>query len=226
MPPCFHRGPAQWWCNTSAATGPSMDTTTLLDATRAAHFLGLALALGAAFQADTMAFRALRKPVDGTMLARLWQLHGVVVLGLAVLWASGLAIAWQKTGFQPLNISPKLTVKFGVVALLTSNALLMEAVVLPILRKAKGLRLGELPTGTRLGLGAIGGLSAGCWAAGLMLGVFTQLKALEMAQILPMVGCLIGLATLGGALVLGVAGPLLSQAAARHARAAEFALRR
>lgn len=184
-----------------------MDTTTLLDFCRVAHFVGIALALGPAIQADMLALRALRRPLDQPMLAQLWRLHGLIVFGLGLLWVSGLAVAWHKTGFHPESISPKLATKFVIVTLLTGNAMLMEAVALPILRSSKGLRLGDLPVRSRLALGAIGGLSAGFWASALALGGFSQLKPMPFADLLPIIGGVVVTAMVGGVLMALFAAP-------------------
>lgn len=201
-----------------------MDTTTLLDAARVAHFVGIALAFGLAMLADLTALRAVRKPIDEAMLAQLWRLHTLIVAGLALLWASGLTIIWLKTGFHLSEVTPKLTAKLITVVVLTGNALLMEQVALPVLRANVGRRIGEIAWGARAALGAIGGLSAACWAAALTLGGFTQLQTAapaDLALLLGVYGCA-GL--VAGVVLAAVAAPRLGGSAAMPGP--EAALRR
>jgi len=204
-----------------------MDATTLLDATRVVHFAGIALALGVASLADFTALRRVWRPIDHALLKQLLRFHGVIIGGLAVLWISGLAIAWQRVGLNPADLSPKLIAKFAIVTLLTANALVMDAIALPLLRANLGRRLGEIDLRHRLVLGAIGGLSSACWAGALALGGFTQLRDVGLNVLALGLAGLAATGVMAGMAAVAVAAPRISALGPTLAdQPGSFALRR
>jgi protein-S-isoprenylcysteine O-methyltransferase Ste14 len=182
----------------------------LLDSVRFAHLIGLAVGLGMAFAADVTAVSTLWRPITAGMVAQLRRLHAAVFAGFALLWVSGLGLVYLKTGFAMAEMTPKLTVKFTVVAILTLNAGLIGLIGLPKLGGSIGRSFGELAAVDRMVLSLIAGLSAASWGSALALGVFTPLKTMGMDQLVLIFGQVFAVCALGAGL-LAVFAPLLTR---------------
>lgn len=185
-----------------------MDLTTINDAARAVHLLGLALGFGVAIMADLKAARMLVRPLDSDEIDTLHAYHRTVALGLALFWASGLVLIWLRTGFQPENFSPKLLAKLGIVTLLTVNAIMIGRIGLRAMDDWFGLRFGAIPFADRARLAALAGLSGAGWISALVLGVFSKLKTMNWDTLSEIIGA-IYLLGLAGALCAALFSPLL-----------------
>ncbi|KNG94846.1 hypothetical protein [Pseudaestuariivita atlantica] len=170
----------------------------LVDALRSVHLIGLALGFGLAMFADATAFRTILRPITAADLERLHNLHTAILIGLGVLWASGLGLLYARTGFDLSAFAPKLFVKLGVVILLTLNALTIGSVAMPMFVRGVGRTFGELPSRARLTLGGVAGLSAACWISGLALGVFSFMRTLDLGAALSITGAIYALCVAGG----------------------------
>ncbi len=185
-----------------------MDPTTINDAARAIHLLGLALGFGVAIMADLKATRMLIRPLDAREIDTLHAYHRTVALGLALFWASGLVLIWLRTGFQPENFSPKLLAKLGIVTLLTVNAIMIGRIGLAALDRWYGFRFGAIPFADRARLSALAGLSGAGWISALTLGVFSKMKTMNWETLSEIIG-VIYLLGLFAALASTFLSPLL-----------------
>ena len=159
----------------------------LIDLVRFGHIIGIALGLGLAIYADGRFLRALSAPLRQTELETLKAIHTHVVVAMAILWLTGLALLYVRTGFELAKFSPKLMFKVGLVSVLTLNALLIGRRVIPLMQHYEGWSYVEMPLRPRLRLALIGAVSAACWISLLALGVFQAFKtmgALEIVDVL------------------------------------------
>lgn len=101
-----------------------------------------------------------------------------VAVGLLVLWASGLAIIWVDTQFDPALIlsKPKLMSKLIVVSLLTLNGVYLHHTVLPSLKRSYASR--SLARRVAKVAAVAGAISSACWVFGLFLGIAKPLAAI------------------------------------------------
>jgi len=94
-----------------------------------AHLLASMLAIARVLEADTglVTGRLTRERLRGTV-----RDMGVL---LAALWATGLAIVWLDTGFEPAELAtrPKLLLKLLAVSVLTLNGAVLHRLCFPIL---------------------------------------------------------------------------------------------
>lgn len=155
----------------------------LLDTARAGHISGLAFGLGLAFCADLIAFSTIFRSVTDRDVWLLNLLHRLIVGGLILLWVTGIALLYIRTGFDPAQFSPKLLMKIAVVSVLTANAMLIGSVALPLFAGHVGHSFGMFPLRERLTLSAMAGLSAASWISALALGVFRNLKVMEFPDL-------------------------------------------
>lgn len=183
----------------------------LLDAARALHMFGLAVGLGLALCADVFALRSIFLPVSPRDLTILSWLHRVILVALALLWASGLYLLHVRTGWDWASFSPKLLTKLAVVGLLSLNALMIGNFALPCYAAYAGQRFGAIELPNWLRLSCIAGLSLSCWLSALALGVFSQLKTMPFAD-LQAVFAPIFLVGLSGAALIGLGAAVLRHA--------------
>lgn len=186
-----------------------MDITFLNDLMRATHLLGMALGFGIAVLADLFAARAVIRALDDRDIETLEILHRLVSMGLVLLWISGLALLWLRTGFDLDRFSPKLMTKVVVVVFLTANALAIGRVGLPTMRAYQSWRFGDLPPPQRLQLSALATISAACWISALILGVFSQLKPLQWEALSLYIG-IVYLSALVAAMVMAFTTPIIA----------------
>ena len=90
------------------------------------HLVGLLFGGGLAVGADRSTLRALRRPSSerGAALAELHAVHRPVLVALAVLFASGVALA--AADVETFLGSPVFYLKLGIVALLLANGAVLE----------------------------------------------------------------------------------------------------
>ncbi len=186
-----------------------MDMTFWNDFARATHLLGMALGFGIAIFADLWAARAVIRALDDRDIETLEILHRLVTMGLVLLWVSGLALLWLRTGFDLDRFSPKLMTKIAVVVFLTANALAIEKIGLPTMRAYQSWRFGDLPLPQRLQLSSLATISAACWISALILGVFSQLGPLQWEVLSLYIG-VVYLGALVAALVTAFITPIIA----------------
>ncbi|MBU2991943.1 hypothetical protein Q4555_14660 [Octadecabacter sp. 1_MG-2023] len=145
--------------------------TTLIDDTvRYIHLLSVAIGIGASFFADFNVLRRIRSTVNQPLLDTLDCCHRIVWAAIVVMWASGLALIYLRTGFVLENFSPKLFTKILVVTVLTANALVIGLYAVPCLEQRLGKRILNMPNSLRLPMACIAGVSTLSWLFALALG--------------------------------------------------------
>ncbi|WP_068115738.1 hypothetical protein [Tropicimonas marinistellae] len=147
------------------------------------HFMGLIPGLLYALAADATALQSLRRPLAQAEIQRLVDYHRIISIALVLLWASGLTLIWLKLGPGGGTLTPKLMVKIAVVLMLTANATAIGQIGLSTMAARREQRFGDLPARLRLGLGAIAGLSAGCWLSAFALGMVKPLASMGFADL-------------------------------------------
>ena len=155
----------------------------LIDVVRFGHLIGIALGFGLAIYADGRFLRALSAPVRAAELETVRAIHSHVVVAMGILWATGMALLYVRTGFELAQFSPKLYFKIGLVSLLTFNAVLIGRRAIPQMARYEGWSYMEMPVRARLQLAFIGAVSAACWISLLALGVFQAFKTMPAAAI-------------------------------------------
>ncbi|MCF2906422.1 hypothetical protein L0666_15620 [Octadecabacter sp. CECT 8868] len=145
-------------------------TTLIDDGVRYIHLLAVAIGIGASFFADFNVFRSIRSTVDQALLDMLHICHRIVWAAIVVMWASGLALIYLRTGFVLENFSPKLFTKVLVVTVLTVNALVIGLYAVPCLEQRLGKSILDMPKSLRLPMACIAGISTLSWLFALALG--------------------------------------------------------
>lgn len=138
-----------------------------------AHLVGLALGAGAALTADIFILRhGLTKRIEKRVVDTAEFLGGIVALGLALLWMSGLALMAEALLTKPqFYANEKFWAKFVIVTILTVNGLIVHNVVLPKLKSQMGRRLFDgMPAAERAALCAAGAVSGVSWMLPILLG--------------------------------------------------------
>jgi len=186
-----------------------MDITTITDAARTLHLIGLAGGFGLAIFADTVAARALFSPIKQEDIDLMHRLHTAIWTGLGLLWISGLSILYIRTGFDVAAFSPKLIAKLFIVTLLTVNAVLLGKIAMPLYEQNCGRHFHEFGVLARVQMGALAGISLSCWFSGLFLGAFTQLKPMGAEPLIMIFGGILTLG-IGGAVTMSVVFPKLA----------------
>ena len=154
-----------------------------IDLVRFGHVIGIALGLGLAIYADGRFLRALSSPVRRSELETLKAIHHHVIVAMGILWLTGLALLYVRTGFDLAEFAPKLYFKIGLVSVLTINAVMIGRRVLPAMERFEGWAYVEMPVRVRMQLALIGAVSAACWISLLALGVFQAFKTMEASAI-------------------------------------------
>ena len=133
--------------------------------------------------------------------------HQLITVAVITLWITGLGLLTLRLGPMGGELSVKLLAKLAVVTLLTLNMRVIDRFVIPELFDVEGMALGDIPADIRAQLGAVAGLSAGCWMAALLIGGMSIAKELTALELGAAVACVLGLSALigaaAGALALG-----------------------
>ncbi len=137
------------------------------------HLLGLCLGLGTAISLDLTCLRWVRSgivpPGAGEALK---QGERMVLIGFALLWASGIALVALHPGHLG---NPKVWAKLVVVSALTLNAVLLHRRVLPVFGASLGRPLdGGWRSGERDLFVLCGAVSAASWSMAFALGVLRE----------------------------------------------------
>jgi hypothetical protein len=107
------------------------------------HLIGLIMGLGGAIVADLMMLRdGVFRPVRTQTVEAARSLSMVVAGGLALLWASGVALVLMNVWADPQALmNEKMWAKVIIVVVLTINGLLVHTLVFPHLAQRVGKRL-------------------------------------------------------------------------------------
>lgn len=158
----------------------SIETVTAIKtALRIGHFLGLVLGLGAATLLDLIVLRFLAtRKVTAEACQIVEFAAGVVSVGLAMLWVSGLGFMLHYAMFDPARIAnPKVWAKMAIVGMLTLNGIFIHRAVLPLIRRGIGRTLFDGMSTTQRGILLASGVVSGTsWYVPLILGATPQLN--------------------------------------------------
>ncbi|MEL6883474.1 MAG: hypothetical protein AAFP87_03110 [Pseudomonadota bacterium] len=185
-----------------------MDMLLASDLMRIAHLFAVILAMGAAFFADWRMFGGIHRPIAPRELGLFDDLHRFVVGTLALVWITGLALIWLRTGFQLSEFSPKLFSKLIVVTVLTLNATAIGAFALPLMRTRMGAVPLHFSLSQKLTLGTVAAVSTASWLLALSLGGSKVLAASGWDILVPLLA-----GAYSGAILLAGAGAIASHAA-------------
>ena len=145
----------------------------------ALHLMGVAFGIGASTILDLRTVRLLYgRPVTEQDLAFAGALSAFVRIGLVLLVISGLGLLlWLWLTDPDLLANPKLHAKLTIVAMLTLNGCLIEAVALPLLRSQCGRPLFDgVSYRTQVAVLAMGVVSATSWYLPFLLGIARELN--------------------------------------------------
>ncbi len=163
----------------------------------AAHWVGAVLGLAVAATADGLGLRILFTGSKGPGLKTFELLHGMILVALGLLLASGGALialrmgAWCERGdgpellrFGSLCLPSKLIAKLCVMSVLVGVALLIEAHLLPFVRRSERPLLPHLSVLDVLRSALIGSTSLTCWLSLIAIPLVTPLHRLPVTDLL------------------------------------------
>ncbi|MBU2934783.1 MULTISPECIES: hypothetical protein [Pacificibacter] len=154
-------------------------TAAINDLIRYIHLLAVVIGFGTAFAVDATFLRRLKAPITRPFIAALHWHHQLVSYALLVMWMSGLALVYLRTGFDLENFSPKLIAKIIVVSILTANAWMINIHAMPLLAQSVGNSPLSLPSYSLIHLSLVAGVSTASWLLGLALGSSVILKTAD-----------------------------------------------
>lgn len=157
----------------------------ILDSIRGPHLLAIVIGMGAAMYLDLRTLHKISRPVSNSDLEEIRRIHWVVTSTFVLIWASGLSLVWYRTEFAIEAFSPKLWSKLFVVSVLTLNALMLAAFVIPNLRRFEGIALLDMPFRILLPMVMVAGVSGSSWILALMLGFSKFLKTAHGDVLVP-----------------------------------------
>jgi hypothetical protein len=213
----------------------------LLSLLKILHLWGLVMGFGGAVLADLLVLRqAVLRPVRRATVAAVRRLSHIVFAGLALLWASGLAlVAVRAMADSHFLMNQKLWAKAAIVVVLTVNGFAIHRFALPALARRRGRRLFDATGPAAIAaLCLMAAVSSVSWFMPFVLGAAAELNFRTPALLIVAVyGSLIAAAWVAlCGLAFGLAGysasrpPPPATAAAlrrrREARAAKFGLSR
>lgn len=144
-----------------------------------AHLLAIAAALGAALAADALLLlRGMFRPITAVTIEMARFLAQLVLFGLVALWATGIPLAAKVYQTNPEFLgNDKFWVKVFIVAVLSTNGLIIHNIVLPHVVSQQGRCLFDsLGIRKRLALAAAGGVSFVSWTFPMFLGAAKELS--------------------------------------------------
>lgn len=148
------------------------------------HLMGLIMGLGGAILLDfTILTRGIIRPVSRYTVHQTEVLSRIVSLGLAALWATGIALIWLNLADKPEYLTnQKLWAKIAIVIVLTINGIVIHNRVIPMLKQKIGQRLFDGVEINQIAvLTGIGAISFTSWVTPFILG-----KASELNYVTPM----------------------------------------
>jgi len=143
------------------------------------HLSGLAFGIGGAWILDLYILRKMHKsPVTKENIQILMFVSNLVVLGLAMLWVSGLLFIVYYNFMQPESLSnPKIWSKLTIVAVLTVNGYYLHKVVLPLILNNEGKLLIDAISLKEMNILMLTGcISFVTWPLAMFLGTFKSLN--------------------------------------------------
>lgn len=162
------------------------------------HFCAVILSIVLALLADTRASKSIFLPLADTDMKILERLHGMLIVGVVVMWSSGLYLSAVAVEFNIANATPKLMAKFAVVSILTINAILIGKFALPAMKQKRGFQFGEIELPLRLRLVTLSAVSFASWVSAFSLGYFPVFKTMSAEPLMMIFGSLYAACIFGG----------------------------
>lgn len=147
-----------------------MDAQIYVDLVRYAHILVVAVGFGGAFLTDMFALSRLAAPIDQGFISMMRSYHTTIWYCVIAMWITGTIMIYIRTGFDLANFTPKLFAKLAVVSILTANAKIIHAIVMPLIVENQGKSLMWMPLGVKVWLAVIGAVSTSSWMLALAMG--------------------------------------------------------
>lgn len=154
---------------------------------RIVHFCGLVLGVGAATLLDLIIARfVLMRDISKEHIHVIDFSSKIVTVGLSLLWISGIGFLIYYGFFDPVKLqNPKIWAKIAIVAVLTTNGILVHFFVLPRIRKQVGKRLLDGLSQFHCSLLLLAGtVSVISWYVPLILGAIPQLNFVVPAEVI------------------------------------------
>ena len=166
------------------------DTISVLvnDLVRLAHLGAMAVGLGTMVSTDIMTLRRVERRVSDEYCRAVESAHRIMMPAIIAAWATGIVLIGLRTGFDPGAFTPKLLAKLTVVSLLTITAVVVKWQVMPILARAKGATLMEVPLTDKLVLALCAAMSISGWSLALLLGASVTFKTAGSATLIALLG--------------------------------------
>lgn len=164
----------------------------LKSAVKVMHLLGIILGLGAATVLDLVIVKFLvTGEIKSDQISIVRFVTGIVSVGLAILWLSGLLYLAHYAAFDPNKLwNQKVWAKIAIVGVLTINGYFIHHIVLPLMEKQVGRALFSGLSRKQCALLLIfGTISATSWYVPLVLGAMPHFNF-----VVPAPGLLVGYA--------------------------------
>ena len=173
-----------------------------IDVLRGAHLLCFAAGMGTALYYDFVTMRGINDPISGRYIETVERLHSWISCAFMGLWVTGITLIYVRTSFDLGAFSPKLWEKVGVMILMTLNARLIGAFVLPMLKRNVGRAVIDMSQRDLVLSSQVAITSMFCWTTGLALGSSVFLKTAPWGVLLPLAVGWFMLCTLGGQMMV------------------------
>jgi len=157
----------------------------VIEALKFLHILALCMGLGGAIFANLLGLRLLLSTREGALDGVFFHIHDFVLIGLVVLWASGLGLAVLR--FNLSDVPLKVLAKIALVSILTMNSARIRERILPLVRCRHRPLIMHLPPGCLDDVVLLGSISFTCWFSALMLAKFTILQQLPAVKVVGLV---------------------------------------
>lgn len=143
------------------------------------HLSGLAFGIGGAWILDLYILKKMHKsPISSENIQIITFVSKVVIIGLAMLWLSGLSFIVFYNFVQPeLLLNHKIWAKAAIVIVLTVNGYYLHKMVIPVIVKNKNKMLIRAVTLKQINtLTFVGCISFISWPLAMFLGTFRSIN--------------------------------------------------
>lgn len=147
------------------------------------HISGMMLGAFAALAGVMLGARVLFLRARRPARAMLRLIHGGVVLGLVLLWASGAGLLHVKGALAPADWPTALAFKIGVLALLSLCVSVTRRSVLPLVQDRLRPVAADLSLREVLGVSCLSAFSTACWIMLVATGLSAPMRDLSLVHL-------------------------------------------
>ena len=162
---------------------PDLTSVLANDLIRLAHLAAMAVGLGTMVSTDIMTLRRVERRISNEYCRAIESAHRIMMPALLAAWVTGMVLIGLRTGFDPAAFTPKLVAKLTVVSLLSITAVVVKWQVMPIIARAKGETLMEVPLAGKLILALCAAMSMSGWGLALLLGASETFRTADAATL-------------------------------------------